>query len=115
MIFRKSSIQPVDVENVHEGTGKLTCLDMLKGHMNEGHGFRFVHDNILEPGATVGEHLHQGDEEIYFILDGSGIMIEDGEEFEIHAGDLSLVQSGHSHGLINSLDSSMRFLVIGVA
>ena len=115
MIFKKTSIQPVDLVNVHEGTGKLTCLDMLKGHVNAEHGFRFVHDNILEPGATVGEHLHQGDEEIYFILDGKGIMIEDGEEFEIHAGDLSLVQSGHTHGLRNSPQTSMRFLVIGVA
>lgn len=113
MIFRKSSIQPVVVENVHDGSGKLTCLDMLKGHVNDGHGFRFVHDNILEPGATVGEHLHQGDEEIYFVLEGNGIMIEDGVEFEIHAGDLSLVQSGHTHGLRNNSDTSMRLLVIG--
>lgn len=115
MIFRKASIQPIDVENVHEGNGKLTCLDMLKGHINAEHGFRFVHDNILEPGAAVGEHLHQGDEEIYLILDGSGIMIEDGEKYEIHTGDLSLVQSGHTHGLKNNPHSSMRFLVIGVA
>lgn len=115
MIFRRSSIAPLEVEGVHDGTGSLVCLDMLRGHTNEGHGFRFVHDNVLEPGAIIGEHMHHGDEEIYFILDGNGTMIEDGDEHEVSAGDLSLVQSGHSHGMRNSPDSHMRFLVIGVA
>lgn len=114
MIFRKSEVTPVNVDAVHEGTGMLECHDMLMGHNKEGAGFKFVHDNILEPGATIGEHMHHDDEEMYIILSGHGIMIEDGVQHEINAGDLSLITSGHSHGLINSTDSPMHFLVIGI-
>ncbi|MHB0998126.1 MAG: cupin domain-containing protein [Armatimonadota bacterium] len=114
MIFRRDAVTPVEVEGVHDGQGKLVCRDMLAGHTNNGRGFKFIHDNVLEPGGTIGEHMHQGDEEVYFILTGRGVMIEDGIQNEINAGDLSLVQSGHSHGLINSPDSSMHFIVIGI-
>lgn len=58
------------------------------------HGF-------LEPGASIGEHVHKDDYEILFILSGCGTIIEDGVSTPIYAGDCNYCPRGHSHSLIN--------------
>ena len=75
-------------------------------------GIQFVHDDILPPGTTIGEHSHIGNEEIYFIVDGEGTLILDGVQHSVSSGDISLCRSGHSHGLINSGKTDMRLLVV---
>ena len=75
---------------------------------------RFMHDDRLEPGATIGEHVHADTEEIYFVAEGAGTLILDGERFPIGAGDVSVVRRHHAHGLMNAPDRPMRLLVVCV-
>ena len=35
---------------------------------------RFVHDDVLKPGVSIGTHTHSEDEEYYYIISGSGMM-----------------------------------------
>ncbi|MBN1671008.1 MAG: cupin domain-containing protein [Kiritimatiellae bacterium] len=113
MIRRKDEMNERPIENCHEGTGVLMCRTVLKGGDSEV-GIRFMHDDILEPGATIGEHPHEGTEEIYFVVEGQGMMVMDGRRFPIGPGDVSLVERGHTHGIVNSDEAPMRLLVIGV-
>ena len=64
----------------------------------------------MAPGATIGEHRHEGDEEIYYVLEGRGTMTLDGERFEIGPGDLAVTPAGHTHALENG-DAPMRLIV----
>ncbi len=66
----------------------------------------------LEPGASIGCHLHGDNEEVYFIMSGNGVYCEDGEKHEVKAGDIMLCRMGHSHGLENTGSVA---LVIGAA
>ena len=72
----------------------------------------FIHDNVIEPGASIGEHDHRSHEEIYVILTGNGVMKVDGVDEPVQAGDVCLTRIGHSHSLTNSLEGPMHFLVI---
>jgi uncharacterized cupin superfamily protein len=50
-------------------------------------------------------HVHQGEEEIFFVLGGSGLSWQDGETFSIGAGDCLVHRAGaEAHTLIAGLD-----------
>ncbi len=114
MILRRSQVKSRRRENLHDGHGALWGAVLLGEYDRVGSGFKMIHDNVIEPGASIGEHRHEGDEEIYVILSGHGTMKIDGVVEPVEAGDICLTRSGHSHDLVNSDEGPMHLLVIGV-
>jgi mannose-6-phosphate isomerase-like protein (cupin superfamily) len=53
----------------------------------------------LEPEQATERHYHRESEEIYFILDGGGLMEIDGDSREIAPGDAVLIPPGARHTL----------------
>jgi len=76
-----------------------------------GH-LKFVHDDVLAPGVSIGLHTHIDDEEYYYILEGRGVMTLDGERFEVQAGDITAVYPGGEHWLENTSDADLRMIVV---
>jgi oxalate decarboxylase/phosphoglucose isomerase-like protein (cupin superfamily) len=66
----------------------------------------------LYRGQQTRGHRHQGQEEVYFFIQGRGKMIV-GEEtdtpFEVGPGDIILIPDGAFHRVINDGDSHMLF------
>lgn len=77
-----------------------------------GSAFKHVRDLILYLGSSIGEHLHSGDEEISFVISGTGIMVVDGEECAIGPGSAVLTRSGSHHGLRNESAEDLRIVVV---
>ena len=100
--------------NCHGGVGALDWTVVLNEQELAGRGLKFIHDDILPPGASVGEHRHDADEEYYYILSGRGQMLLDGRTFEVGPGDITAVYPGGSHGLINTGSEDLRIVVICV-
>ena len=51
----------------------------------------------VDPGKwSTPVHVELGEEEIFYVLDGSGLSWQEGETYEVRAGDC-LVQRGTSH------------------
>lgn len=75
-------------------------------------GADFVSILTLEPGATVGEHLHAAEEELYLVLEGEGLGLLDGEAFPVGPGDAYLCKVGHTHGLVNPGSKPLTFLAV---
>ena len=93
----------------HGGQGDYfvrTLLDEVPGSV-----FKYVRDLTLYPGSSIGEHPHTGDDEIYFIISGTGIMVVDGEEQRIGSGSVVLTLSGSSHRLRNDGAEDLRIFV----
>ncbi len=111
MLIKRSQANSVKIENCHEGSGIVHCTDYIGDYEKKTPGFKFVHDDIIEPGTTIGEHTHTDDEEIYFIAEGNGTMVIDGEKKPVKAGDFIITRKGHSHGLINDSKEQMRIFV----
>ena len=91
------------------GEGDCTLLHFLTADLAAGAGRLFA-VNTLEPGCSIGYHKHQGDFEVYYILEGTAHITDDGEEYDLSAGDVMLCQEGHSHGVANRGDTTLRFL-----
>jgi len=93
----------------HGGVGAYfvrTLLDAVPGS-----SFRYVRDLTLEPGASIGDHPHQGDDEVYFIISGAGVAAVDGEERRVDAGSAILTRSGSHHALRNTGAEPLRLFV----
>jgi oxalate decarboxylase/phosphoglucose isomerase-like protein (cupin superfamily) len=62
----------------------------------------------LYRGQVTRGHSHPGQEEVYFFVQGTGMMIVDEEKFRVSAGDVILIPDGAFHRVIN--DGEMHLL-----
>lgn len=65
----------------------------------------------IPPGHSIGNHLHANDEEIYFIVAGSGQMTVNSTSQLVRAGDIIVNRVGWSHGIENNSDGILKILV----
>ncbi|MFE2377237.1 cupin domain-containing protein [Streptomyces sp. NPDC059398] len=95
------------------GEGVCRWKMLMNGMHLEGE-WNCVEYVVIEPGASVGEHVHLRTEEIYYIVSGRAVLTMNGEEFEVAAGDLVTTPIGAAHAIANHGDSDMHFFVTEV-
>jgi mannose-6-phosphate isomerase-like protein (cupin superfamily) len=69
---------------------------------------------IVYPGCRTKGHAHPDREEVYFFLEGRGIMEADGEACEVKAGDTYYVYPGPFHTTKNPYDFPLKFFWITI-
>jgi quercetin dioxygenase-like cupin family protein len=80
---------------------KFTPDRMGKSTIVQG-GFLFAGLNSFEPGQEHAPHAHEGQDKLYIILEGSG-MVQVGDQTErLLAGDAAFAPSGIVHSIRNS-------------
>jgi mannose-6-phosphate isomerase-like protein (cupin superfamily) len=84
-----------DEPGPHDGGGNTTVYNFFSGAHNSKLVFR---KRVLHAGAAIGYHL-QKEEEIYYIISGTGQMTMNSKTFAVKAGDAILTLPGSSHGL----------------
>lgn len=66
----------------------------------------------LPVGGTIGEHKHETNSEIVYVLEGQGLFIIDGKEEKIHAGECHYCPQGHTHTFINNSDDVIKIFAV---
>jgi mannose-6-phosphate isomerase-like protein (cupin superfamily) len=108
--FEESAFERV---RAHGGARDISFARVLS--RNRG-SLRFIDLSRLPPGADIGRHTHEIDnEELYVVISGKGLMTLDGQEFEVGPGDVVLNRPGGTHGLRNLGDEELRIVVIEVS
>ncbi|MBD3385841.1 cupin domain-containing protein [candidate division KSB1 bacterium] len=115
MIKKKTDMQREPLPECHGGKGALDWTNVLENKDLKGRRLKFWHDNILEPGVSIGVHQHKDDEEYYYIIDGEGTMTLDDKTFTVQPGDITAVYPGGYHGLENTGSEPMRIIVVSVS
>ncbi|NLY86373.1 MAG: cupin domain-containing protein, partial [Tissierellia bacterium] len=93
MIKRADELRRDTVEGLMGGEGVVNRIHLLEVEDFHGKG-RLYARHILEPGHSIGFHVHKGEQEAYFILKGEGLYSDNGEEVTVKAGDFCLCRSG---------------------
>lgn len=91
----------------HNGPGESTGYNFFDKAPNFKTAFR---KRVLHPGAAIGYHL-QKEDEIYYVLSGTGRMQMNGKEFPVKAGDGILTRPGSSHGLIQTGQEDLVLII----
>ena len=82
---------------------------LLKPEEMFGKGRLFA-ELTIPPGASIGLHRHDGNVEAYYFLEGKGRYVDNGDIYEVAAGDLTLVDDHGSHGVENTGDVPLKLI-----
>ena len=63
----------------------------------------------LYRGQSTRGHNHEGQEEVYFFVQGTGSMIVGEERFPVEKGDVVLIPDGAFHRVINDGEMNLVF------
>jgi len=69
---------------------------------------------VVYPGCTTRGHEHADREEVYYFTRGSGVMVVDGEEYPVTAGDTFYIEPGPLHTTRSTTDFPLEFLWITI-
>jgi len=98
--------------NIHGGEGVIVRRSMFR--MESKLPIR-MEVWELAPGVSEGGHTHDGKdelEEIYYFLEGQGVMSVEGEDVSIEAGDSIMVPPGVDHGFRNTGEGILKLVLI---
>ena len=70
---------------------------------------------ILPPGSSIGYHQHNGIEEVYYVLNGTGRSTVNDLTWEVGPGDVMPCSLHDTHGLYNDSDEDLEIFVLMVA
>ena len=87
-----------DVEPL-EFPGAITLRVLLSGSQTNGH--QAVFEDIVEPGIGPGRHIHHGQDETFFFLEGSFDVEIDGVLYHMQPGDVGFVPRETVHAFKN--------------
>ena len=111
-MVRKSSEMEREVrERMRDGQGSVEILHAFKKEELKG-GARLVARLRLDKGCSIGHHSHDNEEEVFYILQGQGVVSEDGKETPVSPGDAVLTGGGSGHSIRNDGDAPLLFMAI---
>jgi mannose-6-phosphate isomerase-like protein (cupin superfamily) len=108
MIRNLHEVIPEVAEGVRGGQGTVTAHKLLD--LFPGSAIKSVGVVRLEPGASVGDHSHQGDEDFYYCIAGTGVVVDNGVEYPFTPGTLQITRSGESQAIRNTGETELVFL-----
>lgn len=67
---------------------------------------------ILPAGSSIGEHTHEGNCEVMYIIKGEITYVCDGKEETARAGEVHYCPAGHTHSAENRSNEDAEFFAI---
>lgn len=98
-------------EHMRDGDGTVTLRSVFeKGDFTAP--LRLFSRITLPAGASIGYHVHDGEEEFYYFLSGEGEMDDNGRRVQVRAGDATVTRSGEGHALFNTGTGPLELLAV---
>jgi mannose-6-phosphate isomerase-like protein (cupin superfamily) len=98
-------------ERMRGGTGSVEFLHVFRAE-ELGGGARLFARLRLPPGSSIGHHVHDAEEEVFYILSGGGVVTEDGVATRVGPGDAVLTGGGAGHALENTGSGPLELLAV---
>lgn len=112
MIRRSAEKTVVTRENMRGGQGIVKMENVLNGAEEMYGKGRLFAKIILEPGCSIGHHVHEGESETFYFLRGTGEYDDNGEITTVQAGDVAFAGDGEGHSIKNIGDEPLEFIAL---
>lgn len=66
----------------------------------------------LEKGCGIGAHAHSGETEMFYVLEGEGVIDDNGEMKPFQKGDCNVCGGGATHAVTNVQDAPLRMIAV---
>jgi quercetin dioxygenase-like cupin family protein len=87
-----------------------SSIEPISGEVGSRCSVRIAAIAVPQPGVKRGPHLHDGFEEVIYVLSGSGTTHAESGEIPIKPGDLVLIPAGEKHMTQNTGDEPLVLL-----
>ncbi|MDD5018781.1 MAG: cupin domain-containing protein [Eubacteriales bacterium] len=111
MLIRSSGMQKTQRERLRGGDGTIDFLHIVPAEELPSK-LRVCAVIDLKKGCGIGEHTHQGDTEIYYVLEGEGVLCDNGAVRPFRKGDCNVCGSGGSHAVYNEKDETLKIFEV---
>ncbi len=101
MIQRAGNMDVEVREQMRGGKGSIEITNLLKQDQMKGK-CRLFGKLVIKPGCSIGLHRHDEEEEIFYILEGEGLVDDNGTRQTVKAGDVILTGDGAAHSIENA-------------
>jgi quercetin dioxygenase-like cupin family protein len=109
MIRYQKDMTPAIHHNLRDGEGDVSIMPLFDEHIPH---LRLLSVITIEPGCSIGAHLHEAEAEAFYVLEGEATVL-DGDKFEtLKPGDAHLCRNGERHSLGNRSGKPIRVLAI---
>ena len=111
MIKQQAQQQVRTRENVRGGEGTLAFHDFLLAEESFGTGKLFSR-TVIPSGGSIGEHRHEGEFEVYYVLSGAVEVLEGGAWLALNRFDTHVCANGESHAMRNTSKETAEVLML---
>jgi Mannose-6-phosphate isomerase len=111
-MIRKPQDQTVEFRCIRGGNGETELHKIMNGEEELFGKGRMFSKMILQPGRSIGTHTHQGDNEIFYILSGTGEYNDNGTIVTVEPGDVALCRDGETHSISNNSDVPLEMIAL---
>jgi len=112
MKLDRALARPVDA--LHGGKGTVSYRRALPPEVFYTN-WSYVDHYVLPAGASIGKHRHEGIEEFWYVMKGSGVAHVNQESAPVKEGDAVPVFLGETQSWDNTGGDELEFMVVGVA
>jgi mannose-6-phosphate isomerase-like protein (cupin superfamily) len=99
-------------EHLFNGDGQITVRNLLNDEEEMYQKGRVFAHTTLQPGCSIGYHIHSGESETYYIYSGTGEFNDNGTMKTVYAGDVTLTPAGQGHGIKNIGDDPLEIIAL---
>ena len=100
MIVRREAMQTEVKEHMSGGEGSVHFAYFAPNDTEQN--ARMLEELTLAPGSSIGYHQHDNETEYFIFIAGTGLVVDNGEEFPIQAGDVMITGNGGAHSVENT-------------
>ena len=100
LIIRSNSMKSDIRENMRGGNGSVKITNVLDEGEYKGKA-RLLGVITLEPGCSIGAHVHENEEEVFYIIKGTATYDDNGKTEKLYAGDSCVCLGGEKHSIAN--------------
>lgn len=113
MITKASDLRHTSSSEMRGGKGTVAMTHFLEQADSQGAGRLFVY-TVMPPGSSIGKHIHEGEYEVYYILEGVAHVMDNDEPGILEPGDCMICKDGDTHSIENRGDADLKaiFLIL---
>lgn len=111
MIIKGADMNSEIRENMRGGSGQVDIMHIVDAE-NLPAKSRLFSLVTLEKGCGIGAHPHTGETEVYYVLEGEGIIDDNGEKKPFAKGDCNVCGGGATHAVTNEKDEPLKFIAV---
>ena len=112
MIRKSSECQIEYREHMRDGDGTVQLTNFITGPEELNEKGRLFSRITLNPGCSIGYHVHEGDAELFYILKGTAEYSDNGTVKQVTAGDVTICPDGEGHGIANRTDEVVELIAV---